>query len=261
MEPYFSRRLLLRSGLGGVTIGAVAIAAGCSGSTTTDATSEDETSSDPQASESDTAASSDGARSTASTGSWERVELSFVSAYVFVRSGQATVVDTGTSGSEHDIEDVLASAGLDWGDVSDVILTHSHEDHVGSAAAIAQAAPEAMFHAGVPDLPAIDVGRDVSGVRDGDTVAELSIIATPGHTPGHLCVHDVANGVLVTGDALTGRGGRVGLPVRDFTADYEEALRSVDYLGSFDFATALFGHGAPVDSGASAQVRALAAGG
>lgn len=194
------------------------------------------------------------------SGTWERIEFSFVSAYLFIRGGQATVVDTGTTGSEQDIEAVLDSVGLGWGEVSDVILTHSHRDHVGSAAAIAQAAPDAGFHAGTGDLPAIDIGRKVAGLNDGDAVGDLSIIATPGHTPGHVCVHDLSNGVLVTGDALTGQRGAVALPVRDFTADYEDAMRSVTYLGSFDFETALFGHGEPVTSGASAQVRSLAAG-
>lgn len=94
------------------------------------------------------------------------------------------VVDTGTQGSEGDIEAVLQSLGLSWGEVGDVILTHSHGDHIGSAAAIAQAAPDAVFHAGEADISAIDIGRSVSGLVDGDRVFDLTILHTPGHTPG-----------------------------------------------------------------------------
>ncbi len=170
------------------------------------------------------------------------------------------MVDTGTQGSESDIEAVLRSLDLRWGDVGDVVLTHSHGDHVGAAAAIAQAAPDAVFHAGEADIPAIDIGRSVSALVDGDRVFDLSIIHTPGHTPGHVCVYDQANGVLVASDALTGAGGRVGLPNKDFTPDYEEALRSVKYLGTFDYDTAYFGHGEPVEVNASEEVRQLTAG-
>lgn len=236
--------------MGGMALGAVTVAAGCSSDTSTGGTGSSEASSAPVADEAS-------ATSGSPSDTWARANLGFVSAYVVARGGQATVIDTGVEGSEDDIEAVLASQGLGWGDVGDVILTHSHPDHIGSAAAIAQAAPDAMFHAGEADVPAIDIGRAVAGLVDGDTVFDLSILHTPGHTPGHVCVLDKANSILMTGDALTGDGGKVGLPNPEFTPDYEEALRSVKYLGTLDFATAYFGHGEPVTSGASDETRAL----
>ena len=256
MGILISRRVLLRSGAGGMAIGAVAIAAGCSSETGT--STESTPAAEPDTAGEDTEAVSEAAPSTESPSAvWERANLGFVSAYVFARGGQAVVVDTGTQGSEADIEAVLQSLGLGWGEVGDVILTHSHGDHIGSAAAIAQAAPDALFHAGEADVSAIDIGRSVSALVDGDRVFDLTILHTPGHTPGHVSVHDTANGVLVAGDALTGDGGRVALPNEEFTPDYEEALRSVEYLGTFDYATAYFGHGEPVMSGASDEARAL----
>lgn len=81
------------------------------------------------------------------------------------------------------------------------------------------------------------------------------VILTRSH--GHVCVYDAADGVLPAGDALTGDGG-VALPNQQFTPDYEEALRSVEYLATFDDATAYIGHGEPVSSGAPESVRALA---
>lgn len=254
MTLILSRRLVLRYGMGGMALGAVTVAAGCS---------DDASTGGYGLSQPDEAAGSsampDSAASTSGSPSdtWARANLGFVSAYVVARGGQAAVVDTGVEGSEGDIETVLASLGLGWADVGDVILTHSHPDHVGSAAAIAQAAPDAMFHAGEADVPAIDIGRSVAGLMDGDTVFDLSILHTPGHTPGHVSVLDKANSILVAGDALTGDGGKVGLPNPEFTPDYEEALRSVTYLGTLDFATAYFGHGEPVTSGASDETRAL----
>ncbi|MGB3763429.1 MAG: MBL fold metallo-hydrolase, partial [Ornithinimicrobium sp.] len=200
MGILISRRLLLRSGAGGMAFGAVALAAGCSSDTS--ATSGSDPEAEGAGEGADTAAETTTDPSSPSA-VWERANLGFVSAYVLARGGQAVVVDTGTEGSEGDIEAVLQSMDLGWGEVGDVILTHSHPDHIGSAAAIAQAAPDAVFHAGEADIPAINIGRSVSGLVDGDRVFDLTILHTPGHTPGHVSVHDTANGVLVAGDALT----------------------------------------------------------
>ncbi|MGB3828568.1 MAG: MBL fold metallo-hydrolase [Ornithinimicrobium sp.] len=256
MGILLSRRMLLRCGAGGVAVGAVTLAAGCSGDAGTSSGSGAPSDSEGP----DGARAGETASPTQSPSAvWERANLGFVSAYVLARGGQAVVVDTGSQGAEADIEAVLRSLGLGWADVGDVILTHSHGDHIGSAAAIAQAAPDAIFHAGEADVPAIDIGRGVMALVDGDQVFDLTILHTPGHTPGHVCVHDAAQGVLIAGDALTGDGGQVALPNKQFTPDYEEALRSVEYLGTFDFATAYFGHGEPVTTEASDAVRALAA--
>ena len=73
--------------------------------------------------------------------SWHRVDLGFVSAYVLARGGEAAVVDTGVPGNEGAILEALEAAGLGWSDVGHVILTHRHQDHVGSAPAVLDAAP------------------------------------------------------------------------------------------------------------------------
>ena len=91
--------------------------------------------------------------------SWHRVDLGFVSAYVLARGGEAAVVDTGVPGNEGAILEALEAAGLGWSDVGHVILTHRHQDHVGSAPAVLDAAPGAAAYAGAADIPAIDVPR------------------------------------------------------------------------------------------------------
>jgi glyoxylase-like metal-dependent hydrolase (beta-lactamase superfamily II) len=40
-------------------------------------------------------------------------------------------------------------------------------------------------------------------VRDGDAIGSLRVIATPGHTPGHLAFLDTRDGTLYAGDAYT----------------------------------------------------------
>ena len=190
---------------------------------------------------------------------WQRVNLGFVSAYILVRGAQAAVVDTGVGGSAGSIEDALTGVGIDWSAVGDVVLTHKHNDHVGSLAEVMELAPDATGYAGAEDIPAITTPRPLNPVGDGDTVFGLQIVTTPGHTPGSISVHDAANGVLVAGDALIVEGGRPNFPGAQFTENMDEARRSVAKLGELTFETLLVGHGEPIESGAAAAVAELAA--
>jgi len=189
---------------------------------------------------------------------WHQVDLGFVSAYVLVRSGEAAVVDTGVAGSEGDIEAALVATGLGWDAVGHIILTHLHGDHIGSATAVMSAAPDAIGYAGAADIPGISVPRALTAVGDADRVFDLRIVATPGHTPGHISVLDEIGGILVAGDALTSAGGRAAGPDPQFTPDMAAATASVAKLGALTFETLLVGHGDPVTAGASAQVAELA---
>ena len=187
---------------------------------------------------------------------WERVDLGFVSAYVLARAGEAVVIDTGTAGSEGDIAAALERIGLGWDAVGHVILTHLHGDHVGSTTAVLEAAADATGYAGPEDLPSISAPRPLVPVADGDDVFGLTIIATPGHTPGSISVLDEAGGILVAGDALGTSGGAVQGSNPQFTADMDAAIASIARLGTFEFETLLVGHGDPILSGASDLVAA-----
>ena len=192
---------------------------------------------------------------------WQRLALhdGFVSAYVLVRSGEAAVVDVGgrdpEGSSTGDILAALEAVGLGWGNVGHVILTHYHLDHAGSAAEVLEAAPDAQGYAGAEDIPRIVAPRPLVPVVDGESVFDLRIVATPGHTPGHIAVLDEALGVLVVGDAMTTNNGRPTSYPIGTTEDMEEAQRSVAKLAALDFETLFVGHGEPIQSGAAALVR------
>jgi glyoxylase-like metal-dependent hydrolase (beta-lactamase superfamily II) len=206
------------------------------------------------------AATSSPGRSPASTalGGWQRVNLGIVSAYILVRGREGYLVDTGVSGKASDIDAALSEAGSSWRELGHLILTHKHPDHIGSAEDVIKRATEATVYAGAEDIAAIKLSRDIEAVADGDEVGDLRIIATPGHTPGHVSVLDGSSRVLVTGDAIVGEKGGVGPPGEQFTEDMDVAMRSVAKIAELDFDIALFGHGDPVTSGAKAKVASLA---
>jgi glyoxylase-like metal-dependent hydrolase (beta-lactamase superfamily II) len=193
------------------------------------------------------------------TVTWQRVNLGFVSAYIVVRNGEAVIVDTGVENSEQDIEAGLASLGLDWNEVGHVILTHRHPDHQGSLPAVLDAAPAATGYAGAEDLAAITSPRPLVSVGDGDKVFDLDIIATPGHTPGHISVLSSDAGLLLAGDALNGSNGGVVGANPQYSPDMATANLSVKKLAGYRFDTVVFGHGEPVVGNAAALVGELAA--
>jgi glyoxylase-like metal-dependent hydrolase (beta-lactamase superfamily II) len=190
---------------------------------------------------------------------WRRIDLGFVSAYLLIDNTQVVVVDTGTKGSATAIEEALTDLGMGWYAVEHVIFTHHHPDHVGSAIPVLEAT-EAEAYAGEADVYAIGSPQPLTPLVDGDEVFGLQIIATPGHTPGHICVYDPVGGVLVAGDALVGQadGGGVAGPDAAYTEDMETAHESVRKLAGFSYDTVLFGHGEPVEAGGSRLVQELA---
>lgn len=259
-----SRRAFLTDlGRGTVAISVVGIVAcapapnGSSASSSADASATPEPTPEPTAGSSSSAATTPPSGTTA----WERVNLGFVSAYILVRGGEAAIVDTGVSGSDGAIGDSLEAVGLAWDAVGHVILTHMHPDHAGSASAVMDLAAGATGYAGAEDLAAITSPRALTAVADGDSVFGLRIVATPGHTAGHIAVLDELGSFLVAGDALNTSSGSLTGSSPQFTADPVAAKASIAKMGALSFETLLVGHGEPILTRASAQVAALAAAG
>lgn len=275
--PRRSRRLFLADlGKGAFALAAVPTLAACSGddeegATATVATTASSTGIGAPGTETATAPAQPTATSAESmtttpatgtadaAGAWHRVALGGVSAYALVRAGEVAIVDTGNPGSMDDFEAMFESMGLRWEDVGHVVLTHRHNDHQGSLPEIMALATDATAYCGAGDLDAISSPRPLVAVGTGDTVFGVEIIETPGHTPGHISVLDRAASVLVAGDAMNGSGGGVAGPNERFTPDMDTAWQSVATLAGYEYATAYFGHGEPVLTGASAAVAALVA--
>ena len=194
----------------------------------------------------------------APTSGWKRANLGFVSAYILYRNGEAALIDTGVYGSEVAIRAALGEIGMTWDSVSHLIITHRHDDHQGSLEGILYRTDEAPWYAGAGDIDAIDADTEGIVVGDGDSVFDLEIIETPGHTPGHISVLDRASKVLISGDAINGADGGVIGANPEFTEDMTLANTSIGKLAGFDFDVVLFGHGEPIESGASEAVGGLA---
>jgi glyoxylase-like metal-dependent hydrolase (beta-lactamase superfamily II) len=122
---------------------------------------------------------------------------------------------------------------------------------------VAARATKATVHAGAADIAQITSPRTVVAAADGSEIFGLQVVATPGHTLGHICVLDRATKILVAGDALNNSSGLSGSSPRN-TADEDQAKASVKKLAVLDIAGILFGHGEPLTADASAALRQYA---
>jgi glyoxylase-like metal-dependent hydrolase (beta-lactamase superfamily II) len=208
------------------------------------------------------AGAASGGASTSSAGgatlAWHRVSLTIVSAYLLVRGSEVAIVDTGTVNSEDAIGAGLTAAGVGWGGVRHIVLTHKHPDHAGGLPSLQPAVPGATLYAGRADIDGIpSSGKTVTALADGDEVFGLRALTTPGHTPGHISVFDPSTGVLVAGDALRTTNGLQGSDPQ-YTDNASDAAASVKKLALLDVRVILPGHGDPLTSGASDALRKLA---
>jgi glyoxylase-like metal-dependent hydrolase (beta-lactamase superfamily II) len=92
-------------------------------------------------------------------------------------------------------------------------------------------------------------------VRDGDRLGwqrDTPIIATPGHTAGHISVLFERDRVLVAGDALASHDGRPMVGV--FNANPAAATATARRLATLDIDAACFGHGEPLRHDAAARL-------
>ncbi|MGB9246837.1 MAG: MBL fold metallo-hydrolase [Methanoregula sp.] len=202
--------------------------------------------------------------------------------FIIVRD-DLTLIDTGMPKNSAKIvqyiQDVLKRKPSD---IKTIVLTHFHVDHVGDAfdlkklsgakVAIHEADADYVSGRKTPPVPKGVMGMifkvlmplffrskpvepDIK-LNDGDTIAGLATIHTPGHTPGSICLFDPASKILFAGDLLRYDG--INIKTGPLALDTHEVQQSINKIAALDFAIMLPGHGIPLRPDASVKVREFA---
>jgi glyoxylase-like metal-dependent hydrolase (beta-lactamase superfamily II) len=155
-----------------------------------------------------------------------------------VGQGRLVVIDPGPDDPAHisAVRDEVRAAG---GEIGVVLVTHSHADHLGAAAALA--GPRGA-------VPVRRWGAGPAPLADGEVVeaggAALRALHTPGHADDHVVFHWAARRLLFSGDLVLGSGTVVLQPREGALDDY---LASLDRVGRLDLAMIAPGHGPLID--------------
>ena len=88
----------------------------------------------------------------------------------------------------------------------------------------------------------------------------VTVIATPGHTPGHICLYHRQTRTLIAGDALRVQDGELLGPNPAATADMTLALSSLGKLAAFDVERVICYHGGMFAGDANRRIAEIAQG-
>ena len=153
-------------------------------------------------------------------------------------------------------------------EIDTIVLTHCHFDHTAYVKEIAHMCKAKVAIHTIDAGGLVDDARSLSlhfGARspgvvpdvvlgEGDTIGGLTVLHTPGHTPGSICLFSEREGVLISGDTVFSDGcfGRYDFP----GGSRMELRRSLDRLSLLEVAGLYPGHGEPVEQGGSRHIAA-----
>ena len=171
------------------------------------------------------------------------------------RTREAMVIDPGDN-----IDEVIAAVAKHGLKVKQIVITHAHIDHVGGAMQLKAltGAPILLNQSDTALLKMLDVQAAWVGMRPPGDVAidaslsegdrlragahEATVIHTPGHTEGSVCLYFEAEKKLIAGDTLfAGSIGRTDLP----GGSWQKIMRSLHdrVLALPDETVVIPGHG------------------
>ena len=203
--------------------------------------------------------------------------MAHANVYLLINGKELTVIDTGTSGNAQKTVEYIQKIGHQPTDVKTIILTHCHMDHMGSVkelkdltnAKVAVHMEDADYVSGKKPLPRPKnvLFRAVSSfvkpapvqvdviLKEGDKIAGLTVIHTPGHTPGSIMLLDEEKRVLFAGDTLRYDGKKVSGAPENFSVDPNQVRESIAKASTLNFDVMLPGHGETLEPNASEQIK------
>jgi len=212
-----------------------------------------------------------------------------VHAFLLDDGNGITVIDALFDTDANMILDEIRAMGRQVSDLKNIIATHAHRSHIGGMAELKRQS-NAKVYAHEWEIDIIEGKREATKVsiwpkaplaayplqlglalgidghkpcavdqslKEADRVGPLTIISTPGHTPGCLSFHWPEKKALFVGDVVV-TWPRVEAGWAGLTLDMRQNVRSVGKLSDFDNIEILgVGHGEPIAQGGVEVLKTL----
>ncbi|MFC1984037.1 MBL fold metallo-hydrolase [Chloroflexota bacterium] len=203
---------------------------------------------------------------------------------ILIVEEELTLIDAGFRDSSSKIIGLIHSLGRSVEEISLIIITHNHLDHVGGLPELRNltTAKIAIHKADISEgeliypkvvqkllhIPSFSTLRSLVYTKsnevdiqlDGNEILSplggLKVIHTPGHTPGSIGLFSPQKKLFIAGDALNNLYN-IRPPLKLISSDLEQAIDSIKRIAQLDFDILCFGHGRPLTKNASAKVQDL----
>ena len=206
----------------------------------------------------------------------------FVYPAVIKDGNNLTLIDTGFPGQIEYIKSELEKDGLNINNIKTIILTHHDIDHMGNVKDILNLVPDIKVITYDEEADYINGNKtackvecmetnldkmDEKGkqfynffktffennkikvdntVKDGDVINKgesMKVIATPGHTPGHMCLYIEKYKLLIAGDLLVIKDGNITTTSKELNYDNDMYLQSLNKIKNLELEAIICFHG------------------
>lgn len=195
--------------------------------------------------------------------------------YVIGNKEEIMLIDTGTGYSINYVINEIKQLGLNPKRIKYIVNTHCHIDHIGGDNYIREISEnvEILVHKndavfmingdahvieptgllGQEHIKPISVDRKLS---EGDKIYisdyVFSVIHTPGHTIGSICLYDDEYKMLFSGDTVFLEGfGRYDFP----TSNFNDLVKSIELLSTLNIKSLFPGHGEYATEGGDSYIK------
>lgn len=179
-----------------------------------------------------------------------------------VKAEQIVLIDTGLPSAKNDLIKELKTQQIALSEVSHIILTHGDMEQIGNVGKLEQLTGAKVW-ASSEEIPSIMNQESIKGLvgwlkkvrgyekpskvqalKDGDKVAGIEVVETPGHTKGHLSL--IYKEALLAGDLVEEREGYC-VPYSPYDNWNTSILfKSIEKLRNYPFKWVCMAHGRPV---------------
>jgi glyoxylase-like metal-dependent hydrolase (beta-lactamase superfamily II) len=219
---------------------------------------------------------------------------------VILNNDSLILIDTGFPGVFNQISEAIEKEGLEFSKLDTIIFTHQDIDHIGNVVQILNKVPGkiktfsheeekayingektpvklAMLESNLENLPdnmkaaykMLKAGFENNKVNIDETLIDgqelpycggITVIHTPGHTPGHMCLYFKSFKVLIAGDIFAVNDGMLLRGNQAYNLDNEENKKSIEKLMKYDIETVICYHGGMFNDNVNMRIAQLADG-